>query len=293
MVRKITTPDVEATPGEAVEAATEAFAGDISALDFVYTNPKGEPLPLVARLAKIMGSLPVIEPEGENTFFKYKFVKDKQVLGIVRPRLSQQRIIIIPETVEEADPIEMKTAKGGTSLMTRIKVTWRILDGVTGETLTGQSLGYGDDSGDKGANKAYTAALKNFLIKLFEIGGEPDIEEDEGTDKRAKARESSAPTVEKAVIGDAEVGDVERGGKASAATDAQIARVGQYIRDLHMDPESFAALVKKETDTTLTLGDEPWVDIKSYLEHLSGRRIGGLIAILDKLYKATVDVEEV
>jgi len=283
MVRKITEATAEIA---AEEVAKKVFAGDIATVDYIYTDTDGKPLGLYARIAKIMGDLPVLEPEGENKFFNYKFIKDKQVLGIVRPRLSRQLIVINPETVEEREPIHMKTAKGGESLMTRMTVTWRVCDGISGESFTGQSVGYGDDGGDKGANKAYTAALKNYLLKLFQIGGEPDIEEDEGTDKRAKARESAAPTVERAVIGDAKIGDVEAGGRAKGATEAQVARVGQYIRDLSMDPEAFAAFVHRKTNTTLTLGEEPWLDIKSYLTNLSGLKIGTLIASLDELYNA-------
>jgi hypothetical protein len=280
-----------AQPLVTTEEAKEVFAGDLVAVDHVYTDPEGKPLPLVARLAKIMGDLPVLDPEGNNKFFNYRFIKDKQVLGIVRPRLARQLILIVPETVEEREVVQMTTQKGGTSLMTRITVTWRIVDGINGESFTGQSVGYGDDSGDKGANKAFTAALKNFLIKLFQIGGEPDIEEDEGTDTRAKARESGAKQISKAVIGDATVENVERGGKAKKATEAQVSHVGQYVRDLHMDPTSFSAFLMRKFEIHIEFSDDPWVDIKNLLEGMDGTSIGAVIAALDELLN-TVDKPE-
>jgi hypothetical protein len=286
MVRKVTDATAEIA---ATEIAKEVFTGDIATVDHIYTNPGGDPLGLVARLAKVMGDLPVLEPAGKNKFFNYKFITDKQVLGIVRPRLSRQLILVIPETVEEREPIQMTTQKGGTSLMTRITVTWRVVCGISGESFTGQSVGYGDDSGDKGANKAFTAALKNYFLKLFEIGGDADIEEDEDTDKRAKTRESGSSIVGSAVIGETSVEGVERGGKASAATEAQISRVGQYIRDLQMDAPAFAALLSRKFDTTLSLGEDPWQDVRSFLTSLTGTRIGKIIAALDEMYAAIAD----
>jgi hypothetical protein len=161
------------------------------------------------------------------------------------------------------------------------------VDGISGESFTGQSVGYGDDSGDKGANKAYTAAQKNFLIRLFEIGGEPDIEEDESTDKRSKAREAGSERVSAVVVGDSTIEGVERGGKASKATDAQVARVGQYARDLQLDSDALSGVIHKVLEKDVPASDEPWQAIKVTLESLTGKQIGALIAALDDLYQST------
>jgi hypothetical protein len=267
-----------------VEAAQEIFA-DLRPIDYTEGD-------LYVRIAKIIESLPDVKPEGDNTFFKYKFITDKQVNGLLRPRLARARIIIIPETVEELECMVLTTAKGGTSYMSRIRVTWRIVDGKNGDTFTGQSLGYGDDSGDKGANKAFTAAFKNFLIKLFQIGGDTDIEEDEAADKRASIRESGARRVDQVTIGEAGVENVERGGKASNATEAQLARVGQYVRDLSLTSEAFATLLRKKTGAALTLGDKPWEDIRKVLEGMSGTQIGKLITELDDLYNTVGSTDD-
>jgi len=282
MVRKAATTNET----DLVAAATEVFSGDIAAIDGVYTDANGEPMSLVSRIAMIIHGLPDVQPEGTNTYFRYKFITDKQVNGLLRPRLSQQHIVIVPELVEEEEMVLLTTGKGGTSYMTRLRVMWRVMDGITGETFTGQSKGYGDDGGDKGANKAFTAAFKNFLIKLFMLGGESDIEEDEQVDKRAAARDSAAPKVEKAVIGESKIEDVERGGKSKTATEAQVARVGQYVRDLQLDAAAFAALLKRQFDITITLGETPWEDVKNALNSMDGLVIGKLITELDALYNA-------
>jgi hypothetical protein len=245
---------------------------------------------LVVRISRIIESLPDMQPKGDNKHFGYRFITDKQVLGVLRPRLSRARIIIVPETIEEIENQILTTAKGGTSYMSRIRVTWRVMDGINGESFTGQSLGYGDDSGDKGANKAFTAALKNFLLKLFQIGGDSDdLEADAETDKRAAARESGSRRVDRADIGDASVGDVERGGKAKNATEAQITRVGQYARDLKLDAPALGAVIFNVLDMTITFGEEPWQDIRAFLEGLTGTQIGKLIRALDDLSSAVDD----
>lgn len=291
MVRKpAAAPEPPEGGEDMTEAAREIFAGEIAAVGGVYTDESGNVLGLHARIARIMADLPDIDPAGENKHFNYKFFSNVQIMGLFRPRLARQKIVVIPEKVTENEPRDLKTAKGGSSLLTRIHVQWRVVDAINGESFTGESLGYGDDSGDKGANKAYTAALKNFLMKLFEVGGDADdLEADEEADKRAKAREAGSERVRSVDIGDAEITGVKRGGRSEKATDAQVARVGQYIRDLELTPEAFVKFVDKVLGDSLELGSDAWGEIKGYLEGLAGADIGKLIARFDEVLNAAQD----
>jgi hypothetical protein len=285
MVRKAAqTPEPVPDDG-LVEIAEEIFSGEKIDTDWA----KGD---LYVRIARIIESLPDIQPGGRNQHFNYKFITDKQVLGVLRPRLSRAKIVIIPETVGEYGFETLTTAKGGTSYLTKIEVTWRVVDGLNGDTFTMQSLGYGDDSGDKGANKAFTAAFKNVLLKLFQIGGDTDdLEDDAEADKRAAARDSGARRVDRAVVGDASIEDVDRGGKAKGATEAQLARVGQYVRDLDFSPEDFKAFIFRKFEIVFDLAtDKPWDDVRYFLEKCTGTQIGKIIAALDELYNAVDDV---
>ena len=275
------TPDEATEPADAVEAAKQVFGDDIVAIGGIYVGDDGQPLGLYARIAKITEDLPTVEPEGENDHFKYKFLTINQITGLLRPRMARQKILVFPETVVEEEPRELTTKRGGTSLLTRLHVTFRVVDAINGESFTLQVIGYGDDASDKGANKAYTAALKNMLIKLFLIGGEDDLEADEEADKRAKARDAGSERVRDVEIGDTEITGVKRGGRSEKATDAQVARVGQYIRDLELTPEAVVAFVDKVLGDSLELGEKPWEEIKSYLEGLSGPDIGKLVARFD------------
>jgi hypothetical protein len=226
-----------------------------------------------------MASLPEVKPEGKNQHFGYPFVTDKQVLGLVRPRLAQQQIVIYPETVTEQEPIPQETAKGGRSMLTRLHVSFCVVDGITGETFHGEAVGYGDDSGDKGANKAYTAALKNFLIKLFLMGGaDRDIEEDESTDRRARAREAGVAPVQTVEVKETVVEGVARGGRSAKATEAQVKTVSRQVATLSINPYQLSGIAEEVLGDPIELED--WGAVKTYLEALSGPDIGKIIEAL-------------
>lgn len=248
----------------------------------LYCDADGKPLGLYARLAKIIESLPEVRPEGTNDHFKYKYVTDKQVLGLVRPRLAAQLIVVIPETVVESEPIEMTTQRGGKSLMARLHVVFRVVDGVNGESFTGEAIGYGDDSGDKGANKAYTAALKNFFIKLFLMGGaDRDIEDDPETDKRAADRDRAVPPVQSVQVKETVVEGVRRGGRSDMATEAQLNAVSRIVAAQGLTPARLAGAIEIILgDTEVTFAN--WTDAKAYLSALSGERIGRVIESLSE-----------
>lgn len=230
-----------------------------------YKQPRAG---LVARLAEVIAGLPDVQPEGVNAFFKYKFISDKQVLGLLRPRLSRAGIVIVPETVEEGTYLDLTTAKGGHSRMTRMLVTFRVMDAFGGESFTGQALGYGDDAGDKGANKAYTAAFKNFLIKLCMIGGERDIEEDEDTDKRAAdAAGASRPITINPSQG---VTGVKQGGRQTEVTAPQIKAIKAEVERLGITKVQLASAI------TAITGEEIAVEALTFAQ--AGEVIRALMA---------------
>lgn len=238
-----------------------------------------EPKPLIGRLTDIMAELPDVKPEGKNQHFNYKFIQSTQILGLLRPRLAKANILIVPTDIEELEPIELTTQKGGRSLLSRMKVHFSIVDGYSGETISGVAIGYGDDSGDKGANKAYTAALKNFLIKLFLIGGDADLEEDEAADKRAKARESGT-TGRDVVIGSVDKIEVEKGGRSKLITDQQLTQIGRFMTDLMMSPEAFSKFAIMAFPDAKVEAD--FKAIREWLGGLSADDAGKLIQSLDE-----------
>ncbi len=62
--------------------------------------------------------------------------------------------------------------------ITTLEMAFAIIDAETGTTIERPWIGTGQDKGDKGADKAYTGAVKYFLMKTFMIPTGDDPEND-------------------------------------------------------------------------------------------------------------------
>lgn len=238
--------------------------------------------PVIVKLARIMSGIGEIEPKGRNQHFGYGFIKDTQVSGVTRARMAKERLMMIPEVLQESW-VETKTAKGATSWVTKLKVQFTIIDGDSGDTVTGVGFGYGDDSGDKGANKAFTAAQKYFLLKLFQIGGEDDLEDDTRADARAADRQAGGNAAETGVqVDGANITGVARGGMQEKISKAQKAQIFALYKDLDLTPEGFAKAIDAYLGDNLTLPDEGDVTLalNAYLNAMSADDAGKLITSL-------------
>lgn len=235
--------------------------------------------PVIVKLARIMAELPELKPEGENKHFNYRFIKDTQISGALRSRLARERIMIISDVVEESS-IEIPT-KSGKSNLTKLKVLFTAIDGDSGDSVSGHGFGYGDDAGDKGANKAFTAAMKYWLIKLFQIGGE-DAEADAQADIRAAERQAGGAESRGVQITPASITGVARGGQQDKVTAAQARQLMVLYQDLELTPESFAMRIDQYLGDALTLDPEGDVSaqLNRYVKGLSSDDAGKLISSL-------------
>jgi len=234
---------------------------------------------VVAKLARIMADLPTIEPGGHNKHFDYRYITDKQVNSVVRPRMAREHLIVIPDVVEESW-VETKTARGGTSWVTKLKVLFTVIDADSGDSISGHGFGYGDDSGDKGANKAFTAAMKYWLLKLFQMGGEDDLESDARADERAAGREAGAAPSSVRVDG-AQIEGVARGGRSERITGTQARQIIQLVKDMEWTPERFQGFVAANGgDLQIPDEGDPNPAIKAWLGTLSADKAGALITLL-------------
>jgi hypothetical protein len=250
-------------------------------------NPANMPRGLYAKLVDIMRELPVVEPTGRNTHFNYSFITDKQVSGLVRPRMAQLGLIVIPDVLSE-QILETVTKNGGKSFLTRLHVAFTIIDAETGQSHTGRGYGYGDDSGDKGANKAFTSAMKNWLIHLFQMGGE-DIEDDPRADKRAMDRESGSAAASVGVkVEGANIEGIARGGRSEVLTGAQARQIGQLVGGLKLSPEEFSGVCTEilGSGPAVPENGDPGPAAKEFLRALSaddaGKLIQGLLELKDE-----------
>ncbi len=156
------------------------------------TTKDTTPLGLYRKLAEVMGECGYVKKNGYNSFHKYNYVTEADLVDAVREKLAVRNVALIP-SVTAVDSREYTTDKGKGSVVTTVRVAFTFCDGDTGETHTAEWAGAGDDSADKGIYKAYTGAVKYFLMKAFLIPTGDDPEGDTRTDERGAARAPAAP----------------------------------------------------------------------------------------------------
>lgn len=125
------------------------------------------------KLAAVMGAVGYIPKNGQGP--GYRFAAASDVADRVREELAKARVTFLPVAVEETSPQGATTLSGKQSLVT-LRVTWRITDADTGETVEVQSEGTGADNTDKAVPKALTNALKYAFLMSFAIptGDDPE-----------------------------------------------------------------------------------------------------------------------
>jgi hypothetical protein len=134
---------------------------------------------LFMKLSRVMAELGRIPKAGENKYHKYKFATDADVADAIRPLLAEHGVFLFPSIPEVQTTSFERNGKMQTH--TLAKFTFTFCDGETGATWASEWFGESEDTGDKGVNKAATAALKYFLLKTFILStGDPADETDSG-----------------------------------------------------------------------------------------------------------------
>lgn len=139
----------------------------------------GEPKDLArlyGKIAAVQGAVGHVPKTGHNKFHNYDYVTEGDLLNAVRRHMSEQKLALIP-AVREIERIDMGQSKSGP--LTRVHMTFTLACGDTGASITAGFVGDGQDAGDKGVYKAYTGALKYFLMKCFLVATGDDPEQDE------------------------------------------------------------------------------------------------------------------
>lgn len=141
---------------------------------------------LYLKLARVMGELSRLEKGGKNTHFNYKYVTDSDVFDAVRPLLAQNGVAFVASIVSyEQEDVQVKN---GTSIITRVHMQYRFIDGDTGQMSTHDWHGEALDNQDKGINKATKGALKYFLLNTFMISTGDVIEDPDSTGEEVQQR---------------------------------------------------------------------------------------------------------
>jgi len=147
---------------------------------------------LFAKIAKVTGSVGAIKETGKNRDQNYAYSSYNDVAGPLRRALSEARL---GQVFHVRDVSQASEGKG---IRSHLVAEMILGDGDTGAvivcTVHGESMDYG--TADKGINKAFTAAQKNALKRVFLVATSDDIEDDvDKTDKPQDDAERKPVTV--------------------------------------------------------------------------------------------------
>jgi len=135
---------------------------------------------LFAKIAKVTGSVGAIKETGKNRDQNYAYSSYNDVAAPLRRAISEARLGQVFHVRE------VSQASEGKGIRSHLVAEMILGDGDTGAFLVcvahGEAMDYG--TADKGINKAFTAAQKNALKRVFLVATSDDIEDDvDKTDK--------------------------------------------------------------------------------------------------------------
>ena len=137
---------------------------------------------IYAKLAAAVAAIGLLVKQGENEHFNYMYVRDQDVLLLVRKTLTKVGLAIT-SSIKDVIVTERKIGTKST-WNTRLVMEFTIADiEKEGETVVLMWAGEANDGQDKAVSKAATAAVKYFLLKLFLIPtGNEAMDSDSDTD---------------------------------------------------------------------------------------------------------------
>lgn len=145
---------------------------------------------LYKKLSAILAEVGYIKKDKRNEFHKYNYASEAIILERLHPLFKKHGLILninCSDYVRQGD-------------ITTVKTTIKIIDADSGQEEISAFYGEGQDKGDKGIYKAYTGAMKYFLMKTFMIptGDDPEkeTEEEEGQKKQARKEERKQLKIE-------------------------------------------------------------------------------------------------
>ena len=106
---------------------------------------------------------------------RYRYAKEGDFIAAIRPLMETHGVTVRPVKMEVVTNEVFQRKSGGDAYRIVVLVTYELLHS-SGDAKQVQAFGEGQDSGDKGFNKAMTGALKYALRQAFcvETGDDPD-----------------------------------------------------------------------------------------------------------------------
>lgn len=152
---------------------------------------------IAAIMAEVGTKVSYLQKRGSNDAQGYKYARAQDVFLKVNEELHARGVACVASEVELLESVS-GLGKSGNQHRALVRITQTYRHDESGETVTFQGLGGGQDSGDKAVMKANTAALKYLLTNAFNIswGDDPeatDPETGEPTAKPAKKEPKPKP----------------------------------------------------------------------------------------------------
>lgn len=154
---------------------------------------------LGAKIMAVQKAVTNIPKRGKNKQQGYDYVLAADAVDHVRQACNDAELVVAPISIDSVENVrEWNTSGGSTWYVTRVKISYLIMDPASGESLTVQWQGEGADGQDKGLNKAYTVCFKYFIMTFFMVAGEgldpenPAYDAADDKNKPARGRQKSA-----------------------------------------------------------------------------------------------------
>lgn len=144
-------------------------------------------------IANVMGDLAKtgISKDQTNSFDKYKFRGIDDVYNAMAPLLAKHGLVILPRVLERLSE-ERVSQKGGAVFYVTVKAEFDMVAAEDGSKHTVCAYGEAMDRGDKGTNKAMTAAYKYAMFEAFCIPTEGSDDADSESHSVANEQEVRA-----------------------------------------------------------------------------------------------------
>lgn len=169
-------------------------------------------------IAAVQGEMAIVGISKDRTNHQgsgYQFRGIDDVLNALAPILAKHKLVIMPRAIRR-EMTERTSKSGGALFYITLEVEYDFISAVDGSMHTAKGIGEAMDSGDKGTNKAMSAAYKYVCFQAFCIPTEGDHDTENHThevrpQKSAPARPEApkTPIKPKTYIG--KIDDVSKG----------------------------------------------------------------------------------
>ena len=131
---------------------------------------------LAKAVCAVMQAVTGVQKTGHNTFGKYKYASDADLLRALQPAMSEHGLAMTPIAVVRENSTR-KNQRGKEEDRCDVLVTYRLMH-TSGEHVDIQAPGTGMDSLDKAPYKAMTGAFKYALRQTFAVptGDDPELD---------------------------------------------------------------------------------------------------------------------